>query len=133
MTRTMKDVVDLEKMMSVNLHAHFTQLLVGRAHVKLPLGRIWINPLRIQILSIPIKIHLTCTDVSVARSFDESGDNYRFWWILTLTIRLYRTRRYTPQSLNQSPMVIDLAVGTINLNNEVRVPADNRKNRQEQW
>jgi hypothetical protein len=72
-------------------------------------------------------------DVSVARSFDESGDNYRFWWILTLTIRLYRTRRYTPQSLNQSPMVIDLAVGTINLNNEVRVPADNRKNRQEQW
>ena len=31
------------------------------------------------------------------------------------------------QSLNQSPMVIDLAVGTINLNNQVRVPASNRR------
>jgi hypothetical protein len=32
MTGTTKDDVDLEKMPNAELHAHFTQLLVGRAH-----------------------------------------------------------------------------------------------------
>jgi hypothetical protein len=32
MTGTTKDDVDLEKMTSAELHAHFTQLLVGYAH-----------------------------------------------------------------------------------------------------
>jgi hypothetical protein len=32
MIGTAKDAVDLEKMTSVELHAHFTQLLVGHAH-----------------------------------------------------------------------------------------------------
>jgi hypothetical protein len=31
-TGTTKDDVDLEKMTSAELHAHFTQLLVGHAH-----------------------------------------------------------------------------------------------------
>jgi hypothetical protein len=32
MTGTAKDDVDLEKMTSAELHAHFTKLLVGHAH-----------------------------------------------------------------------------------------------------
>jgi hypothetical protein len=32
MTGTMKEDVDLEKMTNAELHAHFTELLVGRAH-----------------------------------------------------------------------------------------------------